>query len=132
LKFTPPPQLNHTEVCNEKQGLHLHHDCNGSPARLSLRDPDTILDWNAIAVDTAITNGANPFAQARYAAIVQLAVSEAVNSITGDYKPYLGTIVAPAGASRDAAAAQAAHDVLIHYFTASQSMLDSQLAATLA
>jgi hypothetical protein len=93
---------------------------------------DTVLDWNAIAVDTAITNGANPFAQARYAAIVQLAVSEAVNSITGDYKPYLGTIVAPAGASRDAAAAQAAHDVLIHYFTASQSMLDSQLAATLA
>ena len=29
-------------------------------------------------------------------AITQLAVFEAVNAITGDYEPYLGTIVAPA------------------------------------
>lgn len=93
---------------------------------------DVVLDWNAIALDTAIQNGANPFAQARYGAIVQLAVFEAVNSITGNYKPYLGTIVAPAGASPDAAAAQAAHDVLVKYFPASQPTLDSQLAASLA
>jgi len=93
---------------------------------------DVVLDWNAIAVDTAIQNGANPFAQARYAAIVQLAVFEAVNSITRDYQPYLGTIVAPAGASADAAAAQAAHDVLVNYFHSSQTALDNQLAATLA
>jgi len=93
---------------------------------------DVVLDWNAIAVGTAIQNGANPFAQARYAAIVQLAVFEAVNSITGDYQPYLGTIVAPSGASPDAAAAQAAHDVLVNYFPKSQSTLDAQLAASLA
>ena len=43
---------------------------------------DAVLDWNLIAVNTAIANGQNPFAQARYAAIVQLAVFEAVNSIT--------------------------------------------------
>ena len=54
---------------------------------------DVVLDWNVIAVNTAIANGQNPFAQARYAAIVQLAVFEAVNAITGDYQPYLGTIV---------------------------------------
>ena len=93
---------------------------------------DVVLDWNAIAVDTAIQNGANPFAQARYMAIVQLAVFEAVNSITRNYKPYLGTIVAPAGASPDAAVAQAAHDVLVNYFSKSQSTLDAQLAASLA
>src|SRR5215475_3827955 len=93
---------------------------------------DVVLDWNAVAVDTFTANGANPFAQARYGAIVQLAVFEAVNSITGDYKPYLGTIVAPAGASPDAAAAQAAHDVLVNYFSASQTALDNQLTATLA
>ena len=86
---------------------------------------DVVLDWNAIAVDTAIQNGANPFAQARYAAIVQLAVFEAVNAITGDYTPYLGTIIAPAGASADAAVAQAAHDVLVNYFSKSQSTLDT-------
>jgi len=62
---------------------------------------DSVLDWNVIAVDTAVANGQNPFAQARYAAIVRLAVFEAVNAITGDYRPYIGTIVAPHGASAD-------------------------------
>ena len=98
----------------------------------ALAGADVVLDWNAIAVDTAIANGANPFAQARYAAIVQLAVFEAVDAITGQYRPYLGTIVAPAGASPDAAAAQAAHDVLLNYFPGSQVLLDNQLAASLA
>ena len=82
---------------------------------------DAVLDWNAIAVNTAIANGQNPFAQARYAAIVQLAVFEAVNAITGDYRPYLGSIVAPHGASADAAAIQAAYRVLSTYFPASAS-----------
>src|SRR5215469_16573421 len=93
---------------------------------------DVVLDWNEIAVNTAIANGTNPFAQARDAAIVQLAVFEAVNSITGNYQPYLGTIVAPSGASAEAAAAQAAHDVLVTYFQNSQATLDQQLAASLA
>src|ERR1700747_3728577 len=78
---------------------------------------DAVLDWNEIAVNTAIANGQNPFAQARYAAIVQLAVFEAVNSIKGDYRPYLGTIVAPHGASADAAAIEAAYKVLSAYFS---------------
>ena len=53
---------------------------------------DGVIDWNTIAIDTAVTAKANPFAQGRYAAIVQLAVFEAVNSISGEYQPYLGTI----------------------------------------
>jgi hypothetical protein len=52
---------------------------------------DAVLDWNLIAVNTAVANGQSPFAQARYAAIVRLAVFEAVNAITGDYRPYLGS-----------------------------------------
>jgi hypothetical protein len=93
---------------------------------------DSVLDWNVIAVDTAVANGQNPFAQARYAAIVQLAVFEAVNAITGDYRPYIGTIVAPHGASADAAAVQAAYRVLSTYFPASASMLDAARASSLA
>jgi hypothetical protein len=46
---------------------------------------DVVLDWNAIAVNKAVANGQNPVAQARFAAIPQLAVFEAVNAITGDY-----------------------------------------------
>jgi hypothetical protein len=93
---------------------------------------DVVLDWNVIAVNTAVMNGQNPFAQARYAAIVQLAVFESVNAITGDYHPYLGTIVAPRDASPEAAAIQAAYRVLRTYFTASASTLDTERANSLA
>ena len=33
---------------------------------IAARAADVVLNWNAIAVDTAIQNGANPFAQARW------------------------------------------------------------------
>ena len=93
---------------------------------------DVVLDWNVIAVNTAVANGQNLFAQARYAAIVQLAVFEAVNAITSDYRPYLGSIAAPHGASVDAAAIQAAYRVLSTYFPASASTLDAARANSLA
>jgi membrane-associated phospholipid phosphatase len=93
---------------------------------------DPVLDWNTIAVNTVVANNQSPFAQGRYAAIVQVAVFEAVNAITGDYRPYLGTIVAPHGASADAAAVQAAYRVLSTYFPASASTLDAARASSLA
>src|ERR1700687_3348211 len=93
---------------------------------------DVVLDWNAIAVDTAVANKQNPFAQARYGAIVQLAVFEAVNAITGDYEPYLGTITAPPGASAQAAAIEAAYQVLINYFPASASTLSAAYLNSMA
>ena len=62
---------------------------------------------------------ANPFLQTRSAAIVQLAVFEAVNAIVGDYEPYLGTIAAPPGASPDAAVVAAAHRALVALHPAS-------------
>src|SRR6476646_7736660 len=74
---------------------------------------DVVLDWNAIMQATVTTQP--PFPQARFAAITQLAVFEAVNSITHDYQPYLGTITAPPGASPEAAAIAAAHTVLRLY-----------------
>ena len=98
----------------------------------SVAKADPVLDWNVIAVDTAVANGQNPFAQARFAAIVQVAVFEAVNAITGDYRPYLGSIVAPHGASANAAAVQAAYRVLSTYFPASASTLDAARASSLA
>ena len=58
---------------------------------------DAVTDWNAIMQATVATS--NAFVQARSAAIVQLAVFDAVNSITGKYRPYLAIISAPPGAS---------------------------------
>ena len=91
---------------------------------------DVVLDWNVIMQTTV--GGQPPFPQFRFAAITQLAVFEAVNSITHDYRPYLGTITAPAGASAEAAAVAAAHTVLKTYFPASSASLDAARAISLA
>jgi hypothetical protein len=103
---------------------------------------DMVLHWNEIAVKTLTTQtpGLNPFVQARLAAIIQLAVFEAVNAINGDYEGYLGSPVAPAaqpltapvGASPEAAAIAAAHKVLINFFPGNAVALDAARAASLA
>ena len=90
---------------------------------------DVVLDWNAIMVTTVV--GQNPLAE-RVAAITQLAVFEAVNAVTGKYRPYLGTITAPAGASPEAAAIVAAHDVLAAYVPTSAATLAAARDASLA
>src|SRR5262245_49336993 len=73
-------------------------------------DPVLIRNEN---MQTNVAAG-NANIQARSAAIVQLAVFEAVNSIVGEYEPYLGSIASPAWASPDAAAVAAAHRVLVN------------------
>jgi hypothetical protein len=95
---------------------------------------DVVLQWNEIAVNTMLAQspGLNPFAQARFLAITQLAVFEAVNAITDEYEPYLGTVQAPEGASAEAAAIAAAHRVLRTYFAASGMALDTARATSLA
>jgi hypothetical protein len=99
-------------------------------SRVSASTTDAVLEWDAIAGTTII--GQSAFAQARFAAITQLAVFEAVNAITGDYEPYLGTIDAPDGASAEAAAVAAAYRVLINYFSGSSGTLDPARANSLA
>lgn len=88
-----------------------------------------VADWNIIAI---AQNAVNPFNQARIMATTQLAVFEAVNAIQGGYEPYVGTVVAPAGASADAAAIAAAHTVLKFYFPANAATLDGLRATSLA
>ena len=105
---------------------------------------NVVLQWNEIAVRTLTTQNPalNPFSQARFAASVQLAVFEAVNTITGRYDGYLGsaaggglTISAAAGSSPDAAAIAAAYRVLFNYFStdpATAAALNADRAASLA
>ncbi len=99
-----------------------------STIALSANDP--VLEWNAIMVRTVA--GQNPFFQARFGAITQLAVFEAVNSIDKDFDPYLGAINAPRSASAEAAAIAAAHGVLKNYFPDSAMTLDAARATSLA
>ena len=98
-----------------------------SSAAMSSSDP--VLEWNAIMLSTVANT--NPFFQARFAAITQLAVFESVNAIDNDYRPYLGTITPPPGASAEAAAVAAAHKVLENYFPADSGPLDTAFKASL-
>ena len=88
--------------------------CAGArPARA-----DAVTDWNEIMQRVVSVNvpGAapsNPLFQARWAAITQLAVFEAVNSITGDYEPYAGGFDPIPGAEPEAAAIAAAYYTLV-------------------
>jgi hypothetical protein len=91
---------------------------------------DVVLDWNAIMLTTISSQ--NPFAQARFAAITQLAVFEAVNACTGRYTPYLRIMSTQAGCSAEAAAVAAAHGALKHYFPAQAATLDAARAQSLA
>ncbi len=90
---------------------------------------DVVLEWNAIMV--AVVAEQPPPNMNRFAAITQLAVFEAVNAVTGGYRPYLGTIPAAPGASADAAAITAAHGVLRWYFPERAAFLDAERARSL-
>lgn len=87
-----------------------------------------ITTWNSVAV-SAIP--ANPAAFLNYA-FVHLAMYNAVVGITGEYQQYQWQSPAPHNASPEAAAAAAAHRVLVTYFPASTATFDAQLTASLA
>jgi hypothetical protein len=104
-----------------------------------LLSADMVVQWNAIAIEAAKRDYSlapgyqiGPTRLGRAMAIVQAAVYDAVNSIDPQYAPYLIRITAPAGASMDAAIAQAAHDTLVAMFPNQQAYFDNQLASSLA
>jgi membrane-associated phospholipid phosphatase len=92
---------------------------------------DMVLRWNEIALVTMRPYGLGPAVNSRVLAIVQAAVYDAVNSIDGTHTPYLAMIPAPAGASAEAAVAQAAHDTLLSIYPAQSGLLDLALKASL-
>jgi hypothetical protein len=103
------------------------------PPRPGAADPKVVSDWNAVAFDTIIVDAGKANAEAfMWFAFEQAAVYNAVVGITGRYELYNWDVRGPRRASPQAAAAVAAHDVLLEYFPASQDRLDTALAASLA
>jgi hypothetical protein len=92
---------------------------------------DVVTDWNAIAVSTVSADRVVN-RQSRDMAMVHAAVFDAMNAIRPYYTPAIVSIRARGYASREAAAAQAAHDVLLALFPAQQADLDANLAASLS
>jgi hypothetical protein len=96
-----------------------------------VRASDAVMEWNDIARTLTVVPALAPVQQTRVMAIVQVAVHDAVNAITGEYETYQSIGEAPAGASPDAAAIAAAYWTLKALF-GSDGNLDGQYAASLA
>jgi len=104
-----------------------------------------VLYWNQVAIDasgldhTPPAPGENrvfheqlgPGRASRAIAIVQIAVFDAINSITGGYESYAGIPPIHAHTSVEAAIAQAAHDTLVAMFPAQAATFDELLAGDL-
>jgi hypothetical protein len=98
-----------------------------------LQAQNVVTDWNAIGSTAIIKVGGNgPGGGAVYFAYEAIAMYDAVNSINRRFEPFYYHDRAPRGASADAAAAAAAHRVLVNYFPAQQTALDDALNASLA
>jgi hypothetical protein len=93
---------------------------------------DVIMDWNAkadaIGAEKQLVNSANSRAQA----MLHVAMFEAVNAIDKRYSPYKLSLAADGGTSREAAAASAAHDVLVALYPDQKADLDATLATSLS
>ena len=88
-----------------------------------------MLDWNATAAALPI---AVPPVHARVMAAMHGAVHDAINAIEPQHETYRFQVEAPAGASKDAAVASAAHGVLVALVPSQKAALDTALAQSLA
>jgi hypothetical protein len=92
---------------------------------------DAVSDWNARAEAIAVEKRMLPPPNARAMAIMHVAMFEAVNAIERRYSPYRLNLAAEGGASKEAAAAAAAHAVLVTLHPDREKGLDADLAASL-
>jgi len=93
---------------------------------------DEISVWNTRAEAIAAEKRLLPPPNARGMAMLHVAMFEAVNAIDRRYAPYKLKLTADRNASKDAAAAAAAHDVLVALHPDQAAIIDSALAASLA
>src|SRR5947208_15873174 len=100
---------------------------------------DEVTAWNETLFRSAVVAGSSALNMTRFAALVQVAVFDAVNGIERRYTPIHVDPAGPAGASSSAAAMQAAYSILTRLYGQSglftpnqQASLDATLAASLA
>ena len=96
-----------------------------------LLSADVVFHWNEQLIQSLpLTPAPVPFF--RNIALVQVAVFDAVNAIDRSYEPYAADVKASRGASKEAAAAQAAHDTLSALYPSRRTDFDAALAEDLA
>jgi hypothetical protein len=93
---------------------------------------DEVTDWHEHMLAALATAGTSPTVSTREAALVSSAVFDAVNGIERRYEKIHVEPAAPSGASKRAAAVQAAYAVLLARFPAQAGSLGAKRAASLA
>ncbi len=107
-----------------------------APPRIATAAParsgDVIVDWSRVVYEAAVVDdGFVSFLGPRNQAMVHLAMHDALNAIRPRFEQYAYDGRAP-GANPVAAAATAAHDVLVAVYPAQQETFDAELATWLA
>ena len=98
----------------------------GVPARA-----DEVTDWNRVMLRAGLVAGTPPTTMTRVAAMVQVAVFDAVNGIEPRYAPFrVDPAGAPAGASKRAAAVQAAYAMLTKLYGSGAAVPSAPQQAT--
>jgi membrane-associated phospholipid phosphatase len=109
---------------------------NPAPAMADATKPvSQVVQWNRTLLVIVRTAGAQPATvhPTRSFAIMHAAIYDAVNAIDGTHKPYLVRLSASHFASQEAAAAAAAHEVLVKLYPSFQAtLLDTQFQQALA
>ena len=100
-------------------------------AEAAVQRADVIIEWNQLLQQNI---GGPPFLQTRGYAMLHIAMADAVLAIDGRFDPFHAHMWAPRGASAEAAAAQAGHDVFVALITtpAAQTAADALLQVRLA
>ena len=111
-----------------------HEPVSRSAAAFASGSGRSVVDWNRELITILGTAGAQPATvhPTRSFAILQAAEYDAVTSITRAAPSYRFRVPAPRGARPDAAADQAAHDVLAALYPALKAGPDQLLAGELA
>jgi hypothetical protein len=95
-------------------------------------NPNQVLDWNQIFIDSLIVTNTAGAVSERLGAIVHTAIFDAYNGIERRYTPIFVHDEAPNGASRQAAVIAAAYTTLVNLFPSRKQALDDAYAASLA
>lgn len=114
--------------------VESNEENNLASTQVSAEGSDVIINWNAVALNLAVeTEQLFPPVVARSLAIMHAAVYDAVNAIDRSYTPYLVEVESSEtqGASPEAAAAAAAHRVLLNLYPQQAAELDQQLSKSL-
>jgi len=93
-------------------------------------DQGVIAEWNALLVSAVPPSAGDDIP--RYYALMHIAMYDAISSIDRKSAALHSRVPAPRHASTDAAAAQAAHDVLVALFPGRKSAFDDGLRDRLA